>query len=144
MANPEASDEAMIKAAKRRMPTNSSWNFLTDMTRLWEREALRFRRRTSAGFHSPAILKDAPILILDEATSSVDMIHESLIQEALNRCMKHKTTIVIAHRLSTIEHADRIYVLDHGKLAGWGTHQELLEHNSTYQGLIKAQKYAEK
>ena len=91
-----------------------------------------------------AILKDAPILILDEATSSVDMIHESLIQEALNRCMKHKTTIVIAHRLSTIEHADRIYVLDHGKLAGWGTHQELLEHNSTYKGLIKAHKYAEK
>lgn len=145
MANPKASDEAMIEAAK----TANAHEFIMELpdgydTIVGERGATLSggeRQRISI---ARAILKDAPILILDEATSSVDMIHESLIQEALNRCMKHKTTIVIAHRLSTIEHADRIYVLDHGKLAGWGTHQELLEHNSTYKGLIKAQKYAEK
>ncbi len=87
-----------------------------------------------------AILKNAPILILDEATSSVDLENEARIQEALDRCMKDRTTLVIAHRLSTIEHADRIYVLQGGRVEGCGTHQELLSSCPAYQALTAAQR----
>lgn len=75
-----------------------------------------------------AILKNAPILILDEATSSLDSESESLIQEALQVLMEGKTVIVIAHRLSTIMHMDRIVVMEQGKIAAEGTHDELLDH----------------
>lgn len=88
-----------------------------------------------------AILKDAPILILDEATSSVDLKNEKEIQEALERCMQGRTTVVIAHRLSAVVKADRIYVLEQGRLSGSGTHAELLSNNKVYQGLVKAQNY---
>jgi subfamily B ATP-binding cassette protein MsbA len=73
-----------------------------------------------------AIYKDAPVLILDEATSALDSESEHLVQQALERLMEGRTTIVVAHRLSTIEAADRIAVLDQGRLAELGTHQELL------------------
>ncbi len=82
-----------------------------------------------------AMLKDAPILILDEATSSLDSISESYIQDAFNELMKDKTTIVIAHRLSTIQKMDRIVVLDKGKIVEEGTHKELLEKNGFYAEL---------
>src|SRR3989440_12533795 len=72
------------------------------------------------------LLKDPPILILDEATASVDTATERLIQEALERLMFHRTSIVIAHRLSTIVHADQILVLDHGRIIERGRHDELL------------------
>lgn len=75
-----------------------------------------------------AILKNAPILILDEATSSLDSESESLIQAALTTLMEGKTVIVIAHRLSTIMHMDRILVIEDGKLAAEGSHEELLDH----------------
>lgn len=82
-----------------------------------------------------AILKDAPILLLDEATSSLDTESEQLVQEALNKLMTGRTTLVIAHRLSTIEDADEILVLKDGKIAERGTHSELLELNGIYSGL---------
>ncbi|TWU52492.1 putative multidrug export ATP-binding/permease protein [Candidatus Brocadiaceae bacterium B188] len=75
-----------------------------------------------------AFLKDAPILILDEATSSLDSKSENLIQEALKRLMKGRTTIIIAHRLSTIQSADMIVVFDNGEIVETGKHQELLQH----------------
>ncbi len=81
-----------------------------------------------------AILKNAPILILDEATSSLDSHSESLIQDALIKLIKEKTTIVIAHRLSTIRQMDRIIVLEKGKIIEDGTHQKLLDKKS---GLYK-------
>jgi ATP-binding cassette subfamily B protein len=82
-----------------------------------------------------AMLKDSPILMLDEATSSLDSISESYIQDAFNELMKGKTTIVIAHRLSTIQKMDRIIVLDNGKIVEEGTHKKLLESNGLYADL---------
>lgn len=82
-----------------------------------------------------AILKDAPILILDEATSALDSESEKLIQDALEKLMKNRTSIVIAHRLSTIAKLDRIIVLGNGKILEDGTHAELLNHTGTYAKL---------
>ena len=82
-----------------------------------------------------AILKNPDILILDEATSALDTESERLVQEALERLMKTRTTIAIAHRLSTIKNADEIYVLHEGRIVERGTHDELLERNGYYRKL---------
>jgi ABC-type multidrug transport system fused ATPase/permease subunit len=86
------------------------------------------------------VLKDAPILILDEATSSVDTETEILIQEALERLMEGKTTIIIAHRLSTVHNADKIIVLEDAHIAEIGTHQELVGVGGLYNRLYTAQR----
>jgi subfamily B ATP-binding cassette protein MsbA len=84
-------------------------------------------------------LKNAPVLILDEATSSLDTGSERRIQSALNKLMKNRTTLVIAHRLSTVEKADRIIVLDAGSIIESGTHSELLAANGHYAALYHMQ-----
>ena len=86
-----------------------------------------------------ALLKDPKILILDEATSSLDTDSEKLVQEALDRLMKNRTTFVIAHRLSTITNADMIIVLDRGIICEQGTHDELLKKEGLYHKLCQAQ-----
>jgi len=86
-----------------------------------------------------ALLRDAPILILDEATSALDTESEAMVQKALANLMENRTTLVIAHRLSTIMHADRIVVLDQGRVVETGSHQELLAHNGLYRNLYDMQ-----
>ncbi|HSQ98035.1 MAG TPA: ABC transporter ATP-binding protein [Rickettsiales bacterium] len=86
-----------------------------------------------------AILKNTPILLLDEATSALDPISEKLIQSALNRLMKNRTTIIIAHRLSTIQNCDRIFVLQEGELKEQGNHEELLAQNGIYANMYTKQ-----
>ena len=82
-----------------------------------------------------AIYKDAPILILDEATSALDSESERLVQQALERLMRGRTSLVIAHRLSTIERADRIVALENGRVVEQGSHAELLAHGKLYARL---------
>ena len=89
-----------------------------------------------------AILKNPPILILDEATSSLDTQSEKLVQDALNNLMKNRTSIVIAHRLSTIQHADKIIVLHEGKVVEEGAHKELLTNNKHYKKLYDLQDFS--
>ena len=84
-----------------------------------------------------AILKNAPILLLDEATSSLDSESERLVQGALDNLMTHKTSIVIAHRLSTIKNADKIIVMDQGKIVGIGKHNSLVKNNKFYLKIYK-------
>ncbi|MFT3705970.1 MAG: ATP-binding cassette domain-containing protein, partial [Agriterribacter sp.] len=86
-----------------------------------------------------AVLKNPPILILDEATSSLDTESERLVQDAINHLMEDRTSIVIAHRLSTVRHADEILVLQKGKIAERGTHDELLVANGIYKKLVDMQ-----
>jgi subfamily B ATP-binding cassette protein MsbA len=86
-----------------------------------------------------AVLVDAPVLILDEATSALDTESEALVQMALGNLMKNRTSIVIAHRLSTVRKADKIVVMEKGKIIETGTHEELLAHNGTYYKLYQLQ-----
>jgi subfamily B ATP-binding cassette protein MsbA len=86
-----------------------------------------------------ALLKNAPILILDEATSALDTESERLVQDALERLMVGRTTLVVAHRLSTVRRADRIVLLTNGRVIGEGTHEDLLAHNRAYRRLYDLQ-----
>ncbi len=86
-----------------------------------------------------ALLKDAPILILDEATSALDSEGERLVQEALERLMENRTTLVIAHRLSTVRRADRIAVMVRGRIIEEGTHEELIALGREYRKLYDLQ-----
>jgi ATP-binding cassette subfamily B protein len=86
-----------------------------------------------------AMLKNAPLLLLDEATSALDTESERAVQAALNTAMRGRTTLVIAHRLATVKHADRIVVMDHGRLLDVGSHDELLARSGLYARLAAGQ-----
>ena len=89
-----------------------------------------------------AILKDAPILLLDESTASLDADNEAKINQALDRLMKGKTVFVIAHRLNTIQNADQIIVLNQGRIEETGTHEELLRKKGHYYEMVQEQQKA--
>ena len=88
---------------------------------------------------SRALLKNPPILILDEATSALDTESEKKVQKAIEALMKDRTTLVIAHRLSTVQNADKIIVIDRGKVIETGTHQKLYDQNGVYRKLYDIQ-----
>lgn len=90
-----------------------------------------------------ALLKDAPIVVLDEATASIDPENEQLIQQALRELTREKTVVVIAHRLATIEHADQILVVEDGTVVQRGTHEELLAQEGVYRRFVEARAEAE-
>ena len=94
------------------------------------------RQRISIG---RALLKNSPVLVLDEATSHLDAVNEQQVRHALERLMEGRTTLVIAHRLSTIREADRIVVLDEGHMVEQGDHQRLLAQNGLYSQLVSTQ-----
>ena len=142
MARPEASDAEIMQAA---MAANAH-EFIVNLpngynTLVGERGATLSGGERQRIAIARAILKNAPILILDEATSSVDCKNEQEIQNALKEAMKDRTTLVIAHRMTTIEDADRIYVMQNGCVEGCGTHEELLQKDQIYQNLVRAQSY---
>lgn len=143
MAKPDASREELEKAAM----AAGAHDFICGLPRgydtiVGERGATLSggeRQRLSI---ARAILKNAPILVLDEATSSVDVASERQIQAALENLMESRTTIMIAHRLSTLKNADRIYVLEDGRLCEQGNHQKLLDQDGVYAHLVRIQKKA--
>ena len=85
-----------------------------------------------------AFLKNAPIVILDEATSALDNKSEAVVQQAINNLMKDRTVLIIAHRLSTVRNADKIVVVDHGKIVEIGNHSELIKNKGTYYALYNS------
>ena len=137
---PDATDEEIIAAAK----AANAHDFILELpegydTRVGERGVKLSGGQKQRISIARAVLKDAPILILDEATSSVDTQTEKLIQEALDKLTVNRTTIVIAHRLSTIQQADQIVVLKEGEIIEMGRHADLLEAGGLYSELCKAQ-----
>jgi ABC-type multidrug transport system fused ATPase/permease subunit len=140
-AKPEATEEEIILAAKKA----NAWQFISKFpegleTLVGERGVKLSGGQRQRVAIARAILKDPAILILDEATSSLDAESESLVQEALDELMKGRTTLIIAHRLATIRKVDRIYVLSEGKIVEQGSHSELLnDPNGFYANLVRLQ-----
>ncbi|WP_144602230.1 ABC transporter ATP-binding protein [Algoriphagus algorifonticola] len=140
-AKPNASEEEIIMAAKKA----NAWQFISQFpegldTLVGERGVKLSGGQRQRVAIARAILKDPSILILDEATSSLDAESEHLVQEALDELMKGRTTIIIAHRLATIRKVDRIYVLSEGKIVEQGNHLQLLEQeDGFYANLVRLQ-----
>jgi ATP-binding cassette subfamily B protein len=137
---PEASDEeiktAAIAAAADEFVQRLPEGYDTFLGERGLRLSVGQRQRIAI---ARAILKNAPVLLLDEATSSLDAESEKLVQDALQRLIKNRTTLVIAHRLATVLRADKIVVLNHGEIVATGTHQQLIAQNGLYARLAALQ-----
>jgi ABC-type multidrug transport system fused ATPase/permease subunit len=137
---PDATDEQVIAAAR----AANAHEFISRLpdgygTVLGERGVNLSGGQRQRISIARAILKDPKILILDEATSALDTESEALVQSALERLMKNRTSFIIAHRLSTVRNADRILVMDQGRIAEQGTHDELIRRGGLYARLVKKQ-----
>ena len=144
-AKPDATMDEVVRAAK----IANAHNFICKMPNAYQEYIGNKGYKLSGGEKqriaiARAILRDPRILILDEATASLDTETEKLIQEALARLTENRTTFAIAHRLSTLRNADRLIVLDKGRIVEMGTHEELLRHKSVYYNLVMAQRQTSK
>jgi ATP-binding cassette subfamily B protein len=140
-ARPDASDQEIDEALKQA----KAYDFVSKLpkgvkTLVGERGVKLSGGQRQRIAIARAILKDSPILLLDEATSALDSVSENAIQTALHKLMQKRTSIVIAHRLSTLKHLDSIIVLESGKIAEQGSHDELIEQGGVYADLWKRQK----
>lgn len=143
-AKPEASEEEVIAAAK----IANAHEFITQAENGYQTFVGDRGNRLSGGQKqriciARAVLANPPIMLLDEATSALDTESEKLVQDALNKLMQNRTSMVIAHRLSTIQHADMIVVIEQGQIAETGSHAELMNLNGVYKRLIDMQSFAE-
>tara|TARA_R110002072_G_scaffold236749_1_gene394285 strand:+ start:18194 stop:20017 length:1824 start_codon:yes stop_codon:yes gene_type:complete len=137
-----ATNEEIIEALK----IANAWEFVETLPNVLETNIGDSGNKLSGGQKqrlsiARAVLKNPPIMILDEATSALDTESERLVQNALEKMMKNRTSIVIAHRLSTIQNADKIIVMSKGQIVEQGTHQELLSNKGVYFGLIEMQSF---
>ncbi len=140
LGKPDATREEIIRAAE----IANAHNFIIQKEQGYETNIGDRGNKLSGGERqrltiARAVLKNPPILILDEATSSLDTESERLVQDAINKMMEHRTSIVIAHRLSTIRHADEIIVLQKGRIVERGTHDELIRKQGFYNKLVEMQ-----
>ena len=140
IAKPLASDKEIIDSLK----VANAWEFVKDLPKKINHNIGESGNKLSGGQKqrlsiARAVLKNPAILVLDEATSALDSETEKLVQDALINLMKNKTSIVIAHRLSTIQNADKIIVLDNGKITEEGKHKELMSKKGAYNALVKMQ-----
>ena len=143
LGKPLASDSELMEAAE----ISNSYEFIKDLPEGFETNIGDSGNKLSGGQKqrlsiARAVSKNPPIMILDEATSALDTESERLVQDALEKMMKNRTSIVIAHRLSTIQNADNIVVLSKGKIVEQGKHQELLEKKGVYYSLVEMQSLA--
>jgi ATP-binding cassette subfamily B protein len=141
-ANPGASEQDIVAAAK----AANAHDFIEKFEKGYETEIGERGLKLSGGQKqriaiARALLKDAPILILDEATSSLDSKSEHMVQEALERLMKGRTTLIIAHRLSTIQNVDQIITLQNGKVSETGTPEQLAKTSGIYAQLLRLQQH---
>jgi ABC transporter fused permease/ATP-binding protein len=141
---PNATEEEILAAAQKA----NAWQFIEQFPEKWDTVVGERGVKLSGGQRqriaiARAILKDPALLILDEATSSLDAESEFLVQEALEKLMKDRTTLIIAHRLATIQKADYIYVLENGKVIEAGNHDELLQKAGKYSQLVRLQRLEE-
>ena len=140
IAKPDATNEEIIQCLK----IANAWEFVSKMPKKIDSNIGDSGNKLSGGQKqrlsiARAVLKNPPILVLDEATSALDSESEKLVQNALENLMKNKTSIVIAHRLSTIQKADKIIVLEKGKIIESGVHKELMKNDGIYSNLVKMQ-----
>ena len=140
IAKPDATNEEIIECLK----IANAWEFVSKMPENIDSNIGDSGNKLSGGQKqrlsiARAVLKNPPILVLDEATSALDSESEKLVQNALENLMKNKTSLVIAHRLSTIQKADKIIVLEKGKIIESGVHKELMKNDGIYSNLVKMQ-----
>ncbi|WP_071458752.1 ABC transporter ATP-binding protein [Bacillus massilinigeriensis] len=140
LGKPDATDEEVIEAAK----AANAHEFILSLPEGYETKVGERGVRLSGGQRqriaiARVFLKNPPILILDEATSALDLESEHAIQESLETLARDRTTFIVAHRLSTITHADRIVLIEHGKIVEIGTHEELMAQSGSYYNLFQVQ-----
>ena len=142
LGKPDATPEEIVEAAK----IANAYDFIMELPRQFETNIGDAGGKLSGGQKqrlsiARAVLKNPPIMILDEATSALDTESEKLVQTALENMMKNRTSIVIAHRLSTIQNADKIVVMQKGRIVEQGSHEELLQARNIYRKLVDMQSF---